>query len=433
MSCQTMLKSYIIVRNILKLERNYNMNETKLKKYADLLVRAGGNVQKGQPVIISCDITNAVFARLVQEYAYDAGASEVVIDWVDDISSRERYLRATDKAFDVYPQWCVDRFKFYDDLGAVYLHILSSDPDLLKGVSADRIHRYTKVRRQGTKTHSVRTMSGELRWSILAVPSPKWAVKVFPQLNEEEAVLALWKAILKCARADGDNPIEDWKTHRKNFEQRTKQLNDKQFKALHFTNSLGTDITVGLAKNHIWEGGGDVGQDNVPFFANIPTEEIFTAPDRNNVNGKVVASMPLSYQGNLIEDFVITFKDGKATEYHAKANIDILKGIIEMDEGSSYLGEVALVSNSSPISQMGLLFYSTLFDENASSHLALGKAYPSNVKNGKNMDDKELAEAGINDSLIHVDFMFGSADMRVVGINEDGTKTLVMENGELVL
>ena len=408
------------------------MNETKLKKYAELLVRSGGNVQKGQPVVISCDVSDAAFGRMVMDYAYDAGAAEVVIDWRDDIAARTKYLRAADDIFDIYPRWSVDRFKFYDDRGAVYLHIISSDPDLLSGVAPDRIKRYTKVSRQGTKEHSARTMSNELRWSLLAVPSPKWAAKVFPDKSEEEAVEALWNAILKGSRADGDDPITDWAAHRKSFEMRKKFLNDMKFNALRFKNSLGSDFTLGLPDNHIWQGGGDVGQDGVPFFPNQPTEELFTAPDRKNVNGKVVASMPLSYQGNLIEDFWILFRDGKAVEYHAKAGEEILKSIIEMDEGSAYLGEIALVANSSPISQMGILFYNTLFDENASSHLALGKAYPDCVKGGSKMSEEELLNAGINDSLLHVDFMFGTADMHIMGIGKDGMETAVMENGELV-
>jgi len=408
------------------------MNNTSLKKYAALLVKAGANVQKGQPVVITSNIADAAFARLVQEYAYDAGASEVVIDWMDEASTRQWYLRAADDIFDTFPQWRVDRFKYFDDRGVVWLYLDSGDPDLLNGVSPDRLQRFMKARSQGTKEHAARTMSNELRWSVVALPSPKWAAKVFPDLDEDAAIEALWKAILKGARADGDNPIADWEVHRNNFEGRKKFLNEKKFKSLHFTNSLGTDLVVGLPKGHIWHGGGDDGQDGIPFFPNIPTEEIFTAPDRLNVTGKVVASMPLSHQGNLIEDFSITFKDGRAVEYQAKANESILKNIIEMDEGAHYLGEVALVANSSPISQMGILFYNTLFDENASSHLALGKAYPDCIENGNNMSEEELVNAGVNDSLMHVDFMFGTADMHIVGIGEDGTETVVMENGDFI-
>ena len=408
------------------------MTELKLKKYAELLVRVGGNVKAGQPVVISCDIENAKIAHLAQECAYDAGASEVTIDWTDDVSDRTKYLRAASEVFDDFPDWRVDRFKYLNDKGTAYLRIESSDPDLLNGVDPDRIRRFMKISRQKAKEHSVRLMSGELRWSIIAVPSPKWALKVFPNLDENKAVEALWDAILKGARADGDNPVADWDKHCKTFVSRIDYLNKKQFVALRFKNSLGTDVTVGLPKNHVWVGGGSTSKDGVDFRPNIPTEEIFTAPDRNNVNGTVVASMPLSYQGSLIEDFSFTFKDGKVVEYKAKNGLEMLKNIIETDEGAQYLGEVALVANSSPISQMNVLFYNTLFDENASSHFALGKAYPKCVKGGTDMSEEELLKAGVNDSLIHADFMFGTADMSVIGVDADGNETVVMGNGELV-
>jgi aminopeptidase len=408
------------------------MEEAKLKKYAELLVRAGGNVQKGQPVVISCNVDDAYFGRLVEGYAYDAGASEVVIDWLDDASTRTKYLRAADEIFDVYAQWRVDRYKHYDDRGVVYLHIISSDPDLLAGVEPNRIKRITKVSRAALKEHTKLTMSHALRWSLVAIPSAAWSKKVFPGLPPDEARAELWERILKGARADGDNPIEDWAVHKANFEKRVSFLNKKAFKALRFNNSLGTDLTLGLVKNHVWVGGGDTAKDGVPFFPNLPTEEIFTMPDRSAVNGRVVASMPLSYQGSLIEDFEITFKDGRAVTYNAGKNKETLANIIEMDEGSHYLGEVALVANSSPIAQMNTLFYNTLFDENASCHLALGKAYPNNLAGGDKMDEAEFAAAGGNDSLIHVDFMFGTADMKITGIGQDGSETVFFENGEFL-
>ena len=401
----------------------------KLRKYAELLVRAGGNVQVGQPVVIGSDLANVEFARMVQDCAYDAGACEVLIDWYDEASVRTRYLRAADEIFDDFPQWRVDRFEHYDGRGVVYLHIISDDPDLLVGVDTDRLQRSAKVKNQKLKAHYRRTMSNELRWSMVALPSPKWAAKVFPGLDQVAAVDKLWGALLKGSRADGADPIADWDAHRKTFEARLKLLNERQFGALHFSNSLGTDITIGLPKDHVWGGGGDVGKDGVPFFPNIPTEEIFTAPHRLNVNGKVVASMPLVYHGNLIEDFCISFKDGRVVDYEAKANQELLKTIIEMDEGSHYLGEVALVANSSPISQMGILFYETLFDENASSHLALGKAYPDCIKNGSKLTEDQLLKAGINDSLTHIDFMFGTADMTVTAADS----TAIMRDGEFVI
>ena len=409
------------------------MDSGKLKKYAELLVRSGGNVQKGQLVVISCNVDNAFFGRMVAEAAYDAGASDVRVDWVDDVLGRMNYLRAASETFDAFPQWRVDKAKEQDDRGAVYLHIISSDPDNLKGVDPDRIRRFSTVSNTALRPHSENRMKGDIRWSLVAVPSPAWAKKVFPDLTEADAIEKLWEYLLKGARADGDNPIEDWKKHKETFAKRVNYLNDMQFTALRFKNSLGTDFTVGLAKNHAWVGGGGVANDGVATFPNIPTEEIFTMPDRNICDGRVVASMPLSYMGSLIENFELTFKDGKVVDYKAEKGLDTLKTIIEMDEGSARLGEVALVANSSPIGQMGTLFYNTLFDENASSHLALGRAYPKNLVGGTKMSKAELEAAGANDSLLHVDFMFGTADMQVVGITEhDCCEVLFFDNGEFV-
>ena len=408
------------------------MNEAGLKKYADLLVRAGGNVQKGQLVIISCAVDNAPFGRMVRDAAYDAGASDVRIDWLDETTSRAMYLHGADEIFDEFPEWRVQKLKEQDDKGAVYLHISSSDPDNMKGVDPSRLQRFSKVANQATKEHATLTINSTLRWSIVATSSPKWAAKVFPDLSEAEAMNRLWQYILKAARADGADPIADWKTHDQNFTKRVNYLNEQQFSALRFTTGIGTDLTLGLVKNHVWAGGSEVAKDGVRFFPNLPTEEIFTMPHREKAEGRVVASMPLSYQGNLIEGFEMTFKDGKVVSYKADKNQDVLKNIVEMDEGAARLGEVAIVANSSPIGQMNTLFYNTLFDENASAHLALGKAYPNNMAGGDNLPLEELVAKGGNDSLIHVDFMFGTADMRIVGIKEDGTEVVFFDNGEFV-
>jgi len=408
------------------------MNETRLKKYAELLVKSGGNVQKGQPVVVSCSVDDAYFGRLVLDCAYEAGASEVIMDWTDGHAVRSRFLHGADELFDIFPDWMIKRFDYLDKRGAVYLRIESSDPDLLAGVDATRIKRFTKVSRVATKEHSTRMMSNQQRWSICAVPSAKWAKKVFPDLAESKAIENLWNHILKGARADGDNPIADWETHKNNFTKRTEYLNKKAFSALRITTGIGTDITLGLVDNHVWVGGGDIAKDGVPFFPNIPTEEIFTMPDRARADGRVVASMPLSYQGNLIDGFEMTFKNGRVENYSAKQGQETLAGIIEMDEGARRLGEVALVANSSPISQMGTLFYNTLFDENASAHFALGKAYPNNMVGGDNLSVEDLVKAGGNDSLLHVDFMFGTPDMKVIGIAKDGSETVFLDNGEFV-
>ncbi|MCL2707822.1 MAG: aminopeptidase, partial [Defluviitaleaceae bacterium] len=341
-----------------------------------------------------------------------------------------RYLRAADACFDEYPEWRVDRFKHYDDRGVAYIHLRSSDPDLLSGVDPGRIKRQTKVSRSKTKDHTTLTMSGALRWSLAALPSPAWAKKIFPGLGDEAAVEKLWGLILKGARADGGDPIGDWVRHKENFAARVDYLNKKSFASLRMVNGKGTDLTIGLAKNHVWRGGGDTAQDGIDFFPNMPTEEIFTMPDKSWASGRVVASMPLSYQGNLIEDFEIDFEGGGAVSWKARSNGAILDNIIEMDEGSRRLGEIAIVANSSPIAGMKTLFYETLFDENASCHLALGKAYPSNLKGGDKLSEEGLCAAGANDSLIHVDFMFGTPDLKIIGTEGCGTEVCFYENGE---
>lgn len=408
------------------------MTDIELKKYANLLVRAGGNVQKGQVVIVSCDVNNADFGRLVADCAYDAGASEVVMFWSDEITTKTKYLRANDSEFDTFPAWMVDRYKHYDDNEAVYLSVISPDPDLLAEVDPNRLKRYSKVANEAIKEHSSLLMKSALRWSVCALPSPTWAKKVFPNLSESEAMNKLMNLILKATRADGDNPIADWEKHRQDFIKRVNYLNEKQFSSLRITTGLGTNLTIGLVKNHCWIGGGSADKNGLHFFPNLPTEEVFTMPDRNHAEGKVVASMPLSYQGNLIENFEIEFKDGKVSDYRASKNKEILANIIEMDEGASRLGEVAIVTHSSPISQMGVLFYNTLFDENASAHLALGKAYPKNINGGNSMSMEEIVAIGGNDSLIHVDFMFGTSDMKIVGISEDGSETIFFDKGEFI-
>lgn len=424
--CKDTHNRYIIFREVKILEKN------KLEKYAELFVRSGGNVQEGQLVVISSNTNDAYFARMVQNAAYDAGACEVRMDWIDDCCSRTTYLRGASEIFDNFPQWRVDKLKEQDDRGAVYLHIRSSDPDLLAGVDPDRLQRATKVSRAATTEHTRLTMGSFRRWSIIAVPSSAWAKKVFPDLSEADAVEKMWEYLLKGARADGENPIADWEKHKQSFYARVNYLNKKSFAKLKITTGLGTNLIVGLPKNHKWEGGGDTDKEGIPFFPNMPTEEIFTLPHRLEAEGRVVASMPLSYQGNLIEGFEMTFKDGKVQSFRADKNEAALANIINMDEGAARLGEVAIVSNCSPIGKMNTLFYNTLFDENASSHLALGKAYPKNLENGDKLSTEEFIAAGGNDSLIHVDFMFGTADMCITGIHTDGTEEEFYINGEFI-
>lgn len=414
---------------------NLNISEAKLKNYAKLLVVAGGNVQKGQPVVIGSSVDNAFFARMVVDAAYDAGASEVAVWWNDDHVTLSNYLRAADETFDEYPKWAVDRYKHYDDKGVVYLFITSPNPDLLKDVDKDRIDRYSKVSSAATKAHQGLRMNGDIRWSVVALPSVAWAKKVFPELAEQDISKAMNKLLdllMTASRAVGDNPIDDWKKHNQSFADKLNYLNGQQFTSLLITTGLGTHLTIGLPQNHVWVGGGGKCKDGLLYLPNIPTEEIFTAPDKENVCGKVVASMPLSYQGNLVEDIEMEFANGVITSYNASKNKEILTNIISTDEGSKRLGEIAIVTNSSPISQMGTLFFNTLLDENASAHLAIGKAYPKNIEGGTKMTPEQLEELGINDSLVHVDFMFGTADLQIVGTRADGSEVVFFKDGEYV-
>lgn len=405
------------------------ISEAKLKKYAELAVQAGVNLQENQLLIIHTDIQNATFARLIQTVAYKAGASNVFIDWTDEQSSKEFYLKASDSVIDQFPDWQAARFKEWDDAGAAYIHIVSENLHVFKGASAERINRFEKASRTKLRDYYKKIRSHEIRWCLLTVPYVEWATKVFPNLNEEEALQSLWKLILQGSRADEENPIIDWESHNRALESRKKILNEAQFEALHFTNSLGTDLIVGLPKNHLYIGGGVIDKNGIPFFPNIPTEEIFTAPHKNRVNGKLVGSKPLIYGGSVIEGFYLIFKDGRITDYYAEKGQDVLQNLIETDDGSHYLGEIALVSNNSPLAQADTLFYNTLFDENTSCHIGIGNASPSNIQNGIDQSEEELKEAGLNTSLLLVNVTFGTEDMKVVGMKEGGTEVLLMKNG----
>ncbi|GLO66091.1 MULTISPECIES: aminopeptidase [Oceanobacillus] len=406
------------------------ISEAQLKKYAELAVRAGVNLQQNQLLIIHSDIQNATFARLIQMVAYEAGASNVFIDWTDEQSTKEFYLNAANSVIDHFPDWQAARFKEWDDEGGAYIHIVSENLDAFKDVSTERMSRFQKASRTKLKAHYAKTRSHEIRWCLLAVPHFTWATKVFPHLIKEEALQSLWQLILRGARADGENLIKDWENHDRNLQLRKKNLNDSQFETLHFTNSRGTDLSVGMPKNHLYIGGGVIDKNGIPFFPNIPTEEIFTAPHKNKVNGKLVGTKPLIYGGSVIDEFYLIFKDGRITDYNAAKGKEVLQNLIETDEGSHYLGEIALVSNKSPLAQADTLFYNTLFDENTACHIGIGNASPSNIQNGIDQSEEELKAAGLNTSLLLVNVTFGTEDMKVVGIKEGGTEVLLMNDGD---
>jgi aminopeptidase len=405
-----------------------------VEKLANLAVKIGANVQKDQIVVVNAPVEAADIARKVVKKAYEAGAKKVVINWRDELSGRYSYEYETIETLSDIPQYSIDRMRYFVDNGACVVSIVSPIPGANKGVDPSKIQAAGIASSKALGFYREHMMGNRSQWSIIAASNPVWAKKVFPDMDEAEAEETLWDAIFKASRVNEDtDPIEEWNKHNKSLIDHNKILNDYQFETLHFTNSLGTDLTIKLVDNHVWSGGQEKATTGVVFNPNIPTEENFTMPHKYGVNGKVVATKPLDYQGNLIEDFWIEFKDGKVVNYDAKKEKSTLKNLIEFDEGSSYLGEVALISHNSPISQANILFFNTLFDENASCHLALGRAYPMNIKGGTSMDIKELEKYGYNNSMSHSDFMFGSEDMNIVGVKKDGTKVQIFKDGNFVI
>ena len=409
------------------------MDRKRIEDYARLLVEVGGNVQKGQLLVISASVESADFARLCVRAGYEAGAREVVVNWADDEVTRMKYQKADSAVFDTVHPW---QKAFWDatcEKDVVWLSIRARDPELLSGVDPERILRAEKASGAAAKKFRERETRDYFSWSIGSLPIPSWAKKVFPDLSEQEAMEKLWDAILKTVRVNGDNdPVADWKTHNETLRRRADKLTEYNFKALHYENSLGTDLTVGLAKNHYWDGGRSHNANGTGFNANMPTEEIFTAPDKTGTNGVVYASMPLVLNGTVVENFGFRLENGQIVEVFGEKNVEILKNAIRVDEGASYLGEAALVPVDSPIAQSGILFYDTLYDENASCHLAFGDSYPL-VKGFGEMTEEEQAKTGLNHSMTHIDFMIGTDDLQVTGITHDGKQIPVMVNGRFVI
>ena len=381
--------------------------EEKLREYAKLLIEVGLNVQKGQTLVISCPVDCAFFARLCASAAYDVGCREVVMRWSDDYLSRERFLRADDSVFDSLPLGQKEFLNGYAAEGAAYLSISARDPEVLRGVDPDRITRANRCDDEVSAFYDA-MMANVNPWCVASVPIPSWAKKVFPELPEQEAMDKLWDAIFTSVRISGKgDAVARWHEHVALLKSRIAKLNDLHFTSLYYQNSLGTSLNIKLPETHVWAGGDNTSRAGFPFVANMPTEEVFTAPLRDGIDGVVYAALPLVHNGNIIENFHFVIKDGKIVEAHAEKGEDILKAAIAEDEGASYFGEVALVPYDSPISNQKILFYNTLFDENAACHLAFGEAYPECVKGGEAMSKEELKAAGLNDSNTHVDFMVG--------------------------
>ena len=408
--------------------------EEKFKEYAKLLVEVGVNIQRGQNLVIASPVECAWFARLCAQAAYDAGCREVVMDWNDGAMTRMKYLHAAEDVFDTYPGWRADFCNGFAKEGAAQLIIAAEDPENLRGVSQDRITRSQRSSGKALVEFRRLQMCNGFPWCIAAIPIPSWARKVFPERSEDGAMDALWSAILSAVRVEGrGDAVECWREHLDTLRQRVDKLNALDLESLHYTNSLGTDLVIRLPEDCVWAGGNGVTAAGVPFIANIPTEEIFTAPLKEGVDGVVYASMPLSYRGNLIDKFSMKVERGRIVEVRAEVGEEALKAAISVDEGASFFGEVALVPYDSPISNQHLLFYETLFDENASCHLAFGEAYAECVKGGTKMSKEELKECGLNDSITHVDFMVGTADLSITGQTWGGKEVPIFADGNFAL
>lgn len=406
-----------------------------LAKYAEAVVRVGLNLRKGQRLIINNGASRGVppagreFIYAVTKAAYAAGAKYVEVIWGDEEMLRLRLQHAPADSFNEYPKFHIQAVMDMIQNGDALLSVYANDPDAFDGLDAERIAAMQRAHLTQYSPIGAQVSRNAINWCVVASSSPSWAKKVFPDLEQEEAEAKLWQAIFETTRATLPDPIAAWEGHIANLKVRAKYMQAKKYSALYYKGP-GTDFTLGLPHGHIWGGAQSMAENGVIFTANMPTEEIFTLPDRHRAEGTVAATFPLSYGGSLIEDFSVTFENGRIVKVNAKKNEAILQKIVDTDEGSTRLGEVALVNATSPIGKRGHLFYNTLFDENASCHIAIGRAYRFTLTGGAELTDEEFIAAGGNLSLNHVDFMIGSPHMDIDGITQNGEREPVMRSGE---
>lgn len=404
------------------------ISEATLDRYADLVLRVGLGLQAGQPLLVRTNIAGAPFARRVADVAYRSGSGLVSVLYTDSEVGRSRLRHARDEALTTYPAWQAYALNETIPSGTAVLSIIADDPDAYADEDPHRIAQTLKAAREELQPFYDGLGRDATNWCIVAMPVPEWASKVFPDEPIESAEGKLWDAVLASVRLDRDDPLAAWQEHIDALEARARHLNERAYRELHYRGP-GTDLRIGLARDHVWAGPQSESASGARFVANLPTEEVFTAPHREHAEGTVRATRPLSHGGKVIDGFWLRFADGRVVEAGADVGEDTLHEILDVDEGARRLGEVALVEASSPIAQTGLLFYDTLFDENASCHFALGRAYRFNIRNGSNMTAEEAEAHGANPSLTHVDFMVGSGDLDVDGVRQDGTTEPVMRAG----
>ncbi|MDU5324110.1 MAG: aminopeptidase [Peptoniphilus harei] len=407
--------------------------EDYIEKYVELILKVGLKIKDGDKLVVRCPIEARDFAVECTRKAYELGAGEVVVDYRDQLISRLKYENESLDVLTDIPKHKVDKENYYMEKKAKYLSVTGSDPDAFKGVDAEKLFKSNLANSKALRDFSAKMMANYVSWIVVGASIPSWATKVFPDLEEGEAVRRLWFEIFNSVRLFEEDPIKALENHVDNLNRYSKFLNDAKFEKLIYKSQKGTDLEVGLPKGYIFAGAGDVNSDGEEFIANMPSEEVFSAPRLDGVNGKVYSTLPLNYNGNLIEDFYLVFKDGEVVDYDAKAGKEYLKNILDTDEGAKRLGEVALVSYNTPISMRKVLFYNTLYDENASCHFALGKSYPTCLEGGEKLSIEELKERGMNDSLTHVDFMVGDETTEIIGVKENGEEVQIFKEGNFVI
>lgn len=404
------------------------MKKTVMQKYAKLIARKGINVKKGQEVIVSASLDQPEFVKMVVEECYRAGASKVTVEWSFQPITKLHYRYRSLKTLSTFEKWEIEKLEHKCETLPATIFIESDDPDGLKGIDQIKVSKASQAKYPIIKPYHDK-MDNKYQWCIAAVPGEAWAKKVFPGERTSKAVEKLWNAILYTSRADGDDPVKAWEEHNTDLKTRFEYLNSLGIESLHYTASNGTDFTVGLIPDALFMGGSELTLDGREFNPNIPSEEVFTSPMKGNAEGIVYATRPLSYRGELIENFSVRFEGGKAVEVHAEKGEDLLKQMISMDENAAYLGECALVPFDSPIRNSEITFYNTLFDENACCHLAFGRGFENCIKDFDKYTLEECRQKGINDSLIHVDFMIGSEDLNITAHTRDGKDVAIFKDG----
>ena len=405
--------------------------DERLTRYAELLVKVGVNLPAGGKLLVSAPLDAAPLVRRVVRAAYRVGALDVRVEYHDEHLALALYEDGSDEAVNFLPPWATEQAGHMVDDGYARLGIRGDDPALLRNADPERIAQRSKLTAQASREVSAAVSGFAVNWTVAAMSTPAWARTVYPQLPEAEAVARLWDDIFKVTRADLPDPVAAWQDHVAALARRSAYLNAKGYAAIHLKSELGTDLTVGLAEGHIWQGGAEQAKNGVVGVPNLPTDEVFTMPHRDRVDGLAVASKPLSVRGQVVEGIRVRFEQGKAVEVSAEKGEDTLKKLLATDEGAARLGEIALVAASAPVAQTGTLFFNTLFDENAASHIALGRCYPTNVQGGA--DPEQRRAAGGNDSLIHVDWMIGTPGTDVDGVTAAGEREALMRGGEWVI